>query len=98
MKYKYVSKLVNNLAYFVYLKMYRISDKPFEKSQAYISISNNEWNKYTLSSLQRHNVAKQSEERLFVSDKINEWNKFVLEQPTPEKSQEDNRKKQAHKT
>jgi len=79
MWHKYINHLKNYLAYTAYLKMYDISDKPFEKVEVFLSYKNNKWNNLAISGSEMS--AKNdspSEEFVSISEANNQWNKSAL--------------------
>ncbi len=82
-RYEYMNKLIRYLAYITYLKIYKVSDKPFEKAEVHISEFNNKWNIQALSSNKtckvESNTTQNGEKLASVSIRNNQWNKFAIQ-------------------
>lgn len=80
----YIGKIVAQLAYVAYMKIYGIHDKPFESIRIYLSDEDNQWNTIALSASTRADnmcsITICSNENVRLSDENNSWNKLAIAQ------------------
>lgn len=79
---KQIQNLKNYLAYVIYMKMYGLTDKPFEQVEVYLSEANNDWNAEALSVNEIEGLVESSPQKEMegasISDSDNAWNKEAI--------------------